>query len=255
MKDREIITRYIAGTFLLTYLMWGALLVFNNYGYFAPDSMGFLVLYVIGGFSPTIFGAIISKKSGKVSSYKALFIETFTIKQKPRYYLLVLLFFTIYFTVPFLLGISKSTMAWYFGPLFIFQRIFFGGLEEIGWRYTLKPALERHMPFWLVSITTGSLWAIWHIPLFFIDGMNKGMNFALFTLAAISMSFMLGTIYRVTKSIWLCVLFHAIISAFSQVWVYTDTVATTLIDSSIKIAVAVTIVLVYNHTLKNQTQQ
>lgn len=250
MKDREIIIKYLVGTFLLTYLMWGAILVFNNYGYLTPGSIGFWVVYVIGGFSPTIFGALVSKKSGKVSSYKALLIETFKIKQKPHYYLLVLAFFTICFSIPFLFGILKSTMPWYFGILFIFQRIFLGGLEEIGWRYTLKPALERHMPFWLVSIITGSSWAIWHVPLFFIDGMNKGMNFGLFLLGGIAMSFMLGTIYRVSKSIWLCVLFHAMINAFSQVWVSNETVATTLISAGIKIALAVTIVLLYNYKLR-----
>lgn len=234
--------------------MWGTILVFNRYGYLKTGSIGFLIVYSVGGLASTLFGAYLSQKSGKVSNYKALVIEIFNIRQQLKYYALVLALFVVYFGIPFLFGISKSKMSWYFGLLLIFQMIFFGGLEEIGWRYTFQPALERQMPFALASIFTGCLWAFWHLPLFFMDGMNKGMNFGIFVFGVLSMSFMLGAIYRVSNSLWLCVLFHAMINAFSQVWGSEDTLLDTLIATSIKIICAIVIVSLHNHKTGTVTE-
>ena len=38
------------------------------------------------------------------------------------------------------------------------------------------------------------------------------------------MSFTLATIYNVSKSIWLCILFHSMINALSLVWVIQDNI-------------------------------
>ena len=230
----------MVGTFALTYLMWGAIIVFNSYGYLKVGTVGFWILYPIGGLSSTLLGAYLSKKSNTVSNYKALIKEIFHIKQSLKHYMLVLALFGVYFALPFLSGISENKTSWYWGLLFVFQMIFFGGLEEIGWRYTFQPALERHISFWLASIITGCLWALWHLPLFFISGMNEGMNFYLFAFGVLSMSFMLGAIYRISNSLWLCVLFHAMINAFSQVWGsngnLVDTLSITVIIATLTIA-------------------
>lgn len=95
--------------------------------------------------------------------------------------------------------------------------IFFGGLEEVGWRYTVQPILEKYMSFTNSSFVISIMWSLWHLPLFFITGMNKGMDFGLFYIGVLGMSFALGAIFHISKSLWLCVLFHALVNAFSQV--------------------------------------
>jgi membrane protease YdiL (CAAX protease family) len=173
VKDKEIIIKYLVGTFLITYFMWGIILVASHFGYLKVNSFGFWIIYTIGGLSSMFFGAYLARKSGKVNNYLSIIKETFDIRQKIKYYGLVFIFIAISFDIPFLFGASENKISWYFLVLLIVRMIFFGGLEEIGWRYTFQPALERHIPFSLASIITGILWAFWHLPLFFMDGMNK----------------------------------------------------------------------------------
>ncbi len=45
-----------------------------------------------------------------------------------------------------------------------------GGLEEIGWRAYALEGLQRKVPVIFASLIVGAFWAIWHFPLFFIDG-------------------------------------------------------------------------------------
>jgi len=228
--------------------MWGTILVLNRYDYLKAGSIAFWIVYAIGGLSSTLFGAYLSKKSGNIANYRTLIIETFNVKQRIKYYVLILVLFTVYFGIPLLLGIAETKTSWYYGLLLVFQMIFFGGLEEVGWRYTFQPTLERHMPFWLASIITGFLWALWHLPLFFIDGMNKGMDFGIFLLGVLSMSFMLGAIKRVSNSLWLCVLFHAMINAFSQVSSSEGNVSDALISMCIIIVLTSAVVTLYNRS-------
>lgn len=253
MKDKRIITMYLLGTFLLTYIMWGTILICNRFGFLKVGSIGFWLIYPVGGLASTFFGAYLSKASGKVRSFKALFFEAIKLKSYPKNYFFILVLFVVYFGVPFILGTVKNTAPLYIGLLYIFQMIFFGGLEEIGWRYTFQPALERHIPFWVASVITGSLWALWHLPLFFIDGMNKGMNFGLFAISVFAMSFMLGAIYRITNNLWLCILFHAMINAFSQIWIATVSVLVTVITASIEISCTIVIVSLHNRKSKTVT--
>lgn len=54
-------------------------------------------------------------------------------------------------------------------PAFVFVGLL-GALEEPGWRGYGQEALQRRMPVVAASIVIGVFWAIWHLPLFFIDG-------------------------------------------------------------------------------------
>ncbi len=63
--------------------------------------------------------------------------------------------------------------------------------------------------------------------------------------------FMLGAIYRLSGSLWLCVLFHAMINAFSQIW-ESSTYTTNefffcLILTLIKISISVILVYIVDN--------
>ena len=92
-----------------------------------------------------------------------------------------------------------------------------GGLEEAGWRYITFPELDKKFGFSIAAFVTGIIWALWHLPLFFIPGVHQyGKSFLGFTITVMGLSFALATIRKVTGSIWLCVLFHMIVNAVPE---------------------------------------
>lgn len=251
MKDRKIITVYLLGTFGITYLAWWIIVLLNQFGYLKAGTVTFWIIYIIGGLASTLMGIILAIKTKRDRHILSVINTAFYIKQPIKFYGLILLFFIISFGNPANIG------KWYLGIIFVFYMIFFGGLEEIGWRYIFQPTLEKHFPYWLASAITAVLWAMWHLPLFFIDDMNKGSSFGMFILGVFGMSFMLGAIFRISGSLWLCVLFHAMINAFSQVWKspsYTNNeLVSSLILTLIKISISVILVYLFsNRKLRKQ---
>jgi uncharacterized protein len=48
--------------------------------------------------------------------------------------------------------------------------LFLGPVEEFGWRGTLLPLVQRRVsPVW-AGLFVGAVWAVWHIPAFFVGG-------------------------------------------------------------------------------------
>ena len=93
----------------------------------------------------------------------------------------------------------------------LYKWFFFGGgHEELGWRGILQPLLDKKYTYWQSNLIVGSIWGIWHLPLWFIVGeSHQGFPFILFFIYTLFLSFVLGLLYRQTKSVWYCILFHA----------------------------------------------
>jgi membrane protease YdiL (CAAX protease family) len=221
----------------------------NQFGYMKTGSILFWCFFAAGGLAPTAMGVFLSLKSNKIKHLKELLKDSAKVKQPLEYYGMLLLFFTLSFAIPALRGSLQGSVEWYWAPLIILKLIFFGGLEEIGWRYTLQPALEKHFSFGVSSSITALLWSFWHLPLFFMEGINDGMDFGLFTLHVFEMSFILGALYRTSQSVWLCILFHAMINAFSQIWIDVDQTQNplVLILTSTSLKVLISLILVAWH--------
>lgn len=223
--DKRITINYLILTFLVTYILWGFIAFACKVGYFQFGTPISMILFAIGGNSPPIAAYFILKKAGKISSVKSFAKEAFAIKCKPKYYAIIIGFLIIYFGVPALMGgISKGSDL-YLSLLSIPIIIFFGGLEELGWRYILQPYLEKEFSFGIATLFTAFIWAVWHLPLFFIKGtVNSSLNFGLFTIMIFGMSFALAAIYYTSKSSWLCILFHTMINALSGSWIIEDNI-------------------------------
>lgn len=80
----------------------------------------------------------------------------------------------------------------------------------------LQPQLQKRLPIAHSTFITGTIWAVWHIPLWFIPGTHQqtDLNFLWFLINAAALSFLLAAIYNGTRSIFLCILFHAFTNAF-----------------------------------------
>jgi len=84
---------------------------------------------------------------------------------------------------------------WVFPPYLLLMIFLGGGQEELGWRgYILDPLEERLGP-WLGNTVLGMVWAVWHLPLFFIPGTTQVfVPFVAFALALIGYSYFFSVV-------------------------------------------------------------
>ena len=249
--DKRITVNYLIGTFLSTYILWGLIIIASQLGYFQFGSPVSMILFTIGGNAPPIVAYLVLKKAHMIKGFRQFVKETFAIKQKPQHYCIMIVFLIIYFGIPALMqGVSKGSEL-YVGFFSIPIMIFYGGLEELGWRYILQPSLEKKLPFAIATSLTAGIWAVWHLPLFFIKGtVNSNLNFGLFTIMVFGMSFALASIYYISKSIWLCVLFHCIVNALSSSWIIKESLVVK-VSTTIFMIVFSFIIITYHKKKKN----
>ena len=88
---------------------------------------------------------------------------------------------------------------WVFPPYILLMVFLGGGQEELGWRgYILDPMEERMGP-WLGNLVLGVIWAVWHLPLFFIPNTSQTfMHFGGFILLTVGYSWFFSWIRHVS---------------------------------------------------------
>lgn len=225
--------KFLLFTFLLTYCCWGGILLANQFGYLKYGTSLSMVVFLIGGLSPTIVSYFYLKKCGRISGLKDFFKQTFSVKQPIKGYILVLIMLATYFAIPLLMGIITINAPIFMLPAIFLSSIIGGGLEELGWRYILQHDLEKKYSFSISTLITSIIWAVWHLPLFYIVGTSQQsmIEFLPFSLLVVGFSFMLATIYRKTKSVWLCIFCHTLINSLNACFLFLDKV--TLLQSGI----------------------
>jgi membrane protease YdiL (CAAX protease family) len=215
--NKKLVSQFLLLTFLLMLFGWGISLIFARFGMTTTNHSWLYIFFLIGGWSPTIASYIALKKNNGITGFKDWIKNIFQFKAPLRFYLFVILLF----------GIAVATQIFIYPglddakPLYMFfvsvpVMMVGGGLEEAGWRYILQPELDKKYGFILSAIMVAPIWAIWHLPLFFIPGVSQyGTNFGLFVLFVFGITFALGAIRKITGNVFLCVLFHAMINAGS----------------------------------------
>lgn len=123
-----------------------------------------------------------------------------------------------------ILELDKEFLAsGFFYPIFL---IFFGPIpEELGWRGVAFEELINRLSYYKAQIIVATLWALWHIPLFFIYGSYQN-NLGIFTLAfwmffinVILNSFITGWIYvKSNRSLLIVILFHYTINLSGEMF-------------------------------------
>jgi hypothetical protein len=86
--------------------------------------------------------------------------------------------------------------------------------EEIGWRGYALPRLAARMGLGRASLLLGVVWALWHIPLFYIVGTDTSAQpFPVFLLSVTAVSVAIAWLYvRTGGSLLLVMLMHAAIN-------------------------------------------
>jgi len=86
--------------------------------------------------------------------------------------------------------------------------------EEIGWRGYALPRLAARWGLASASIVLGVIWAVWHLPLFYLHGADTyGQSFAAYLLQVVAISIAMAWLYwRTHGSLLLVMLMHASIN-------------------------------------------
>lgn len=215
MKRKQALLLYLVGTLgqilLVSLLVWllraGGVRV--DYG----TPIGFFTL-ILGGLSSAIWGGYVSIRYHH-SSVKQLVRDFFQVKQPLSNYLLVLIFIGLDF-LPQVFSGEMIIPTWYLPIILFVKALVFGGIEEIGWRYFFQPTLQEKLTYLVSTLCTFVAWSLWHLLYFYIDGSLTTIHLLPFLLGLLSNCFILSVIYTKTRSLWLCVMTHALINALSQ---------------------------------------
>ena len=215
MSRKQALSMYLLGTFgqvlgvslLVWFLRAGGVKV----DFTSP--MG-IIAVIVGGLSSALWGGLASI-SYHQSSFKQVLKDFFQVKQAPLNYLLVLIFIGLDF-LPLVLSGKMIIPTWYLPIILFVKALVFGGIEEIGWRYFFQPTLQEKLTYIVSTLCTFVAWSLWHLLYFYIDGSLAMVNLIPFLLGLLSNCFILSAIYTKTRSLWLCVMTHALINALSQ---------------------------------------
>lgn len=93
--------------------------------------------------------------------------------------------------------------------------------EEIGWRGLLVPEMAKIMPYTRVSLISGAIWALWHMPLIFfadyqLPGVPVWYGALMFLIMVIGISFVFAWLRLRSGSLWTAALLHASHNLFVQ---------------------------------------
>jgi membrane protease YdiL (CAAX protease family) len=205
------VAEFFALTFLVSWVLWGL-------GAFLGTTAGaWPILSTLAGFGPLVAAGILSWRDGDLRAWAAQAVRWRT---GARWWLAALLGAPLlslagYGVYVALSGASFSlasgTLPVVYATVFLYVLLLRGGFgEEMGWRgYALPHLLERYSAT-VAALVVGVGWAVWHLPLFFVQGTRQSGPFAVYLLGVVGLSVVLAWLYvRAKGSVLLVAVFHA----------------------------------------------
>lgn len=216
---------YLSDTFLIMLIGWGICVLCSFHGISLSDNKWLYVPYLLGGWSPTIASYLALKSNNKVTNMKEWLKNIFDFKHSVFSYLLVVIMAVLFILPQCVISGYENGMPIYAMIVMIPVMLVGGGLEEAGWRCILQPELEKKYPFTIATIIVSMIWWLWHLPLFYIQGVGQyGQDYLAFGINVLGISFALASIRKNTGSVWLCVLFHCIANSLMGIYVVNDNI-------------------------------
>ncbi len=96
-------------------------------------------------------------------------------------------------------------------PVFLLVLVFSVLGEEIGWRGFALPWLQKRYNALTSSLILGLIWAIWHLPLFWLPGdFHQQLPLLWFLLQTMAITILYTWVFNATRgSLWMILLLHA----------------------------------------------
>lgn len=211
-NEKKPVWQYLTLTFLIAWVSEAVLILGERLG-ILTGTVGFIITYAFiglaAGFAPAYATIILLKKHGQIRGFKDLCGRIFKTSNVLKTIIITAIFCCSQF-IPNIICNNYLGNPWYYFILFVPLMILGGGIEEIGWRGFFQPALEEKLHFVVATLIAGIVWAIWHLPLWFVQNANQSsMNFLSFTCSCIVLAFVLAALYKLTKSVFACIFLHA----------------------------------------------
>lgn len=242
--NNEQIRNYLLSTFLASWLLWGCIILaqaLNLTVLTMKHPLGML-LYVFGGISPAICEIVLMKRTTEKEEFRQFVRSILNPRHSILFYIYAVLGALLIQAIPVFFHLAEVRQPLYMGFLMILPMIIGGGVEEIGWRGLLQPQLEKNFSHITAAVSVGIIWAFWHLPLWFIEGTSQyNMKFGWFCINAIMLSFFIGSVTYVSKSIFMAILAHASTNAFWEVMPATEEILPSIILTLFVVLVTMTI--------------
>ena len=178
-------------------------------------------LLLLGTFAPSLAALWLTAREGGRAGTNALLRRLFEWRVSARWYIFAVSYMAAIKLAVALLhrAITGSwprfgTEPWYvIVAAIVFSTPVQAG-EEIGWRGYALPRLAARVGFARASVLLGLIWAFWHLPLFFVPGLdNYGQSFPLFVLEVPALSVAIAWLYAHTHgSLLLTMLMHSAVN-------------------------------------------
>ncbi len=248
-SETRLLIAYIAITFVLTWGLAAVGLLFADqvtaiFGEFDLNNP----LVILAIYAPGIAGILLVLwrfgLKGLVSFMKRL---TLWRAPLPWWLFLILGIPAVVYTGAVIKGTISDPFPfspWYLMLPALAHALLLGPIEEFGWRGLALPLLQRKFaPFWS-GLILGVIWALWHIPSFFMSGMpQSSWSVAPYFLGIIAISVILTPLFNASRgSLLIAVLYH--FQMMNPVWPDAQPW-----DNLLFIAVAVIVVILNRHSM------
>ncbi|MDP4152239.1 MAG: type II CAAX endopeptidase family protein [Bacillota bacterium] len=181
------------------------------------------VFYAITGIlfttpNPMIAIYIVLKRHKKIRSVKDFFKLILHTADIIKTFLITAAFCAAVLCAAIIYG-TRTSSPWYVMIIAFPVMIIGGGVEEIGWRGFLQPALEKKFPFPIATFMVSAIWFSWHLPLWIEPSSNHyGDSLAGFAITITVWAFVGASIYKATKSVIACVTYHTFMNSIGAIY-------------------------------------
>ena len=220
------LSTYLLLTFGSAWLVWSPLLLAEYLHLTLPVPS--LVFITLGTFAPSITALFLTWRYAGGTELRRLLRRAVIWRVSPVWYLIAIagpaLIMLLAMGVHVLLGGTIPDyvpfgVRWLIVVVNFILILLIGGPlgEEFGWRGLALPSLEaRFSPLW-ASLILGVIWAVWHLPLFFISGSaQSSLPFGLYALLTIPLTILITWVYHGSgNSLLMVMLFHAAVNTWS----------------------------------------
>ena len=189
-----------------------------------------IILFISGGFLPSILGIILTYFYDGKKGLKELFHSSFKIKLGIKNYIFMFsipLFYAISLIVLYFFVEGSFDISQFWNQLPLILPLFFLGpvSEELGWRgFAIKRMLKLTSPN-ISSFIIGIFWALWHLPLFHMLGTSQyeyNLSFLIFFVSVVSSSYVYTYFFiKTNESVFSAIFIHWVYTFLLQV-VYTS---------------------------------
>lgn len=187
---------------------------------------GYLLYAVIGLFfsTPTPFLAVLIIAIFKdKTGVKQLFLNIFRTDNKAKTFVITGGFCALALIYALLFGTPNGAPWYMFIVGFLIMIPFVGIAEETGWRGLLQPELDKKLPFPFSVLLIAAIWYAWHFPVWIDPTSNHyGDSMIGFGITIFIWAFAAAAIYKATKSVIACALYHSFIDAIGAVYNWND---------------------------------